>query len=126
MIFGIGTDIVQVSRMQNNLDKHGLRFARRVLSEAELSDFEKNKYQSAFLAKRFAVKEAAVKALGTGFRDGISMTHITVGHDDLGKPVLTFSDVAKQIAHDKGIDNMHVSIADEKDYAVAYVVLECQ
>ncbi len=126
MIFGIGTDIVQVSRMQDNLDKHGLRFARRVLSEAELSDFEKNKYQSAFLAKRFAVKEAAVKALGTGFRDGISMTHITVGHDDLGKPVLTFSDVAKQIAHDKGIDNMHVSIADEKDYAVAYVVLECQ
>ena len=112
--------------MQDNLDKHGLRFARRVLSEVELSDFEKNKYQSAFLAKRFAVKEAAVKALGTGFRDGISMTHITVGHDDLGKPVLTFSDVAKKIAHDKGIDNMHVSIADEKDYAVAYVVLECQ
>ncbi|MDH3326962.1 MAG: holo-ACP synthase [Gammaproteobacteria bacterium] len=127
MIFGIGTDIVQISRMKDNLDKHGLRFAKRILSAVEFAEFENVKNansQGAFLAKRFAAKEAAVKAIGTGFRDGISMTHISVGHDAMGKPVLEFTDVAKSIALDRGVTNMHLSIADESEYAVAYVVLE--
>jgi len=124
MIFGIGTDIVQVSRMEDGLTRHGLRFAQRILSGAEFGEFEQSNCQGAFLAKRFAAKEAMVKALGTGFRNGISMTHISVSHDVIGKPVLELSGVAEQIAGDKGITSMHISIADEKKYAVAYVVLE--
>ena len=124
MIFGIGTDIVQVQRMSENLEKHGERFAQRILSESEFLEFSDNNNQSAFLAKRFAAKEAAVKALGTGFRNGISMKHISIGHDDLGKPVLLFSDVAKEIIQEKQVSTSHLSIADEKEFAVAYVVLE--
>jgi len=124
VIFGIGTDIVQVQRMSENLEKHGERFAQRILSESELIEFSDSNNQSAFLAKRFAAKEAAVKALGTGFRNGISMKHISIGHDDLGKPVLLFSDVAKEILEEKQVLTSHLSIADEKDFAVAYVVFE--
>lgn len=126
MIYGIGTDIVQVSRMQGNLAKHGDRFAQRILSDDEFKEFSTRPQhnQSAFLAKRFAAKEAAVKALGTGFRQGISMTHISIDHDDLGKPILIFTHVAKTILQQKKIINSHISIADEKEFAVAYVVLE--
>ena len=124
MIFGIGTDIVQNSRMEENLEKYGERFAKRIQSDDEFSEYGEVVNPAAFLAKRFAAKEAAVKALGTGFRDGISMTHVAVGHDDLGKPILSFSDAAKKIAESKNINSMHLSIADEKEYAVAYVVME--
>jgi len=128
MIFGIGTDIVQISRMKNSIEKHGLRFAKRILSDNEFSHFKDKttlSMQAAFLAKRFAAKEAAVKALGTGFRDGISMTHISVSNDELGKPILLFTDTALEISQHKGVTHMHLSIADEKEYAVAYVVMEC-
>ena len=124
MIFGIGTDIVQVQRMAKNLEKYGDRFAKRILSDGEFSEFSENSNQSAFLAKRFAAKEAAVKALGTGFRHGISMQHISVGHDEVGKPVLQFTDVAESIFNERLIQSSHISIADEKEFAVAYVVLE--
>jgi len=124
MIFGIGTDIVKVQRMSDSLTKHGNRFAQRILSDVEFEEFSSQHNQGAFLAKRFAAKEAAVKALGTGFRDGISMTHISVGHDDMGKPVLNFTHVAKKILQEKYITASHISIADEKDFAVAYVILE--
>jgi len=124
VIFGIGTDIVRVQRMMENLEKHGERFAQRILSETEFLEFSDNHNQSAFLAKRFAAKEAAVKALGTGFRNGISMKHISVGHDDLGKPILLFSHVAKEMIEEKQVLFSHLSIADEKDFAVAYVVFE--
>jgi len=124
MIFGIGTDIVKVQRMSENLEKHGDRFAQRILSDVEYSEFSSNINQAAFLAKRFAAKEAAVKALGTGFRNGISMKHISISHDDLGKPILVFSDVAKEAIEHKQICSSHISIADEEDFAVAYVVLE--
>ncbi len=106
--------------------KHGDRFAQRILSAAEFKTFATRPQhnQPAFLAKRFAAKEAAVKALGTGFRQGISMSHISVDHDDLGKPMLIFTHVAKTILQQKKITHSHISIADEQAFAVAYVVLE--
>ncbi len=112
--------------MHESLAKHGDRFAQRILSDAELKEFVARQphNRAAFLAKRFAAKEAAVKALGTGFRQGISMTHISVGHDDLGKPNLVFTHVAKTILQEKKITHSHISIADEQEFAVAYVVLE--
>ena len=124
MIFGIGTDIVKVQRISDDLKKYGDRFAQKILSDSEFSEFSDYSNQGAFLAKRFAAKEAAVKALGTGFRNGISMKHISVGHDELGKPILEFSGVANEVIQEKNIISSHLSIADENDFAVAYVVLE--
>lgn len=124
MIFGIGTDIVRVARMQSSLEKFGDRFAKRILSEDELPAFADCHNKAQFLAKRFAAKEAAAKALGTGFRDGIALTQMFVTHDDLGRPLINFSGKAQAEAEQRGISAMHLSIADESEYAVAYVILE--
>lgn len=123
MIFGIGTDIVKVARMQHNLDEHGDRFARRILTDNELADFAASKRPAHFLAKRFAAKEAAAKAMGIGFSRGMSLTHIGVGHDDNGKPVLEFSDRATELCDELGIGEAYISLADEEDNAVAFVTL---
>ncbi|MBL1278105.1 MAG: holo-ACP synthase [Ectothiorhodospiraceae bacterium] len=127
MIFGIGTDIVRIPRMVENLSRYGERFAARILTEAELAIFcgmplEARRAQ--FLAKRFAAKEAAAKALGTGFRDGLSLHDIGVVNDALGKPTLAFSGKAQQILDGYAIGTSHLSLADETEYAIAYVLLE--
>jgi holo-[acyl-carrier protein] synthase len=123
MIFGIGTDIVRVARMQQSLDKHGERFARRILTEHELIGYQKANKPANYLAKRFAAKEATAKAMGTGFRDGLSLKHINVGHDAQGKPLLEFSGLAADFMAEKGIMEAHISLADEQEYAVAFVTL---
>ena len=123
MIFGIGTDIVRVARMQQSLDKHGERFARRILTEHELVGYQHANKPANFLAKRFAAKEATAKAMGTGFRDGLSLKHINVGHDAQGKPLLEFSGLAADFMAEKGIKEAHISLADEQEYAVAFVTL---
>ena len=124
MIFGIGTDIVRSQRMADNLDQHGERFAARILTDVEMASFRDSSRQPQFLAKRFAAKEATAKALGTGFRDGLSLRDIGVNNDALGKPELTFSDRAQQTLQNQGISAAHLSLSDESEYAIAYVVLE--
>jgi holo-[acyl-carrier protein] synthase len=126
MIFGIGTDIVRVARMQNNLQRFGDRFARRLLTDNELVDFKGVANPAHFLAKRFAAKEAAAKAMGTGFREGINLRQIGVGHDDNGKPQLEFSGSAAAFLEAHNINAVHVSLADEADHAVAFVTLGCE
>lgn len=123
MIFGIGTDIVRVKRMQENIEKFGVKFAERILSEEELAEYHKYAEPSRLLAKRFAAKEAASKAMGTGFRDGVTLKQIFITHDPLGKPILNFVDAAKEFLNINGVKESHVSISDEQDYAVAYVTL---
>jgi holo-[acyl-carrier protein] synthase len=123
MIFGIGTDIVHINRMRENLDKYGNKFARRILTDKEFSEFESKQNKAAFLAKRFAAKEATAKAMGTGFSGGLSLHHIGVEHDEAGKPILEFLDIAKKFLQDKNIKQTHLSLADERDYAVAFVTL---
>lgn len=125
MIFGIGTDIVSIQRISDGLARHGERFAQRILGEAEFSEFAVATSRANYLAKRFAAKEAAAKALGTGFRDGLSLSHITVGHDPLGRPMLEFSGKALTLIRDLGIESAHLSLADEKEYAIAFVTLTC-
>jgi len=125
VIFGIGTDIVRISRMADNLARYGERFAARILTESEMAIFADSAQQAPFLAKRFAAKEAAAKALGTGFRNGLSLHDISVDNDVLGKPVLAFSGQAQQVLHTQGVGNSHLSLSDEREYAIAYVVLEC-
>ena len=123
MIYGIGTDIVDITRMQGNLDKHGDKFARRILTEKEFIEFETKNNKAAFLAKRFAAKEAAVKAMGTGFSQGISLHHVGVVNDSAGKPILEFLDAAESFLKENNIKESHLSLADERDYAVAFVTL---
>ena len=123
MIYGIGTDIVHIKRMRDNLDKYEDKFARRILTDSEFVEFKNKNDKAAFLAKRFAAKEAAAKAMGTGFSQGLSLHHIGVGHDDAGKPVLEFLDVAEKFIQERKIKQAHLSLADERDYAVAFVTL---
>lgn len=123
MISGIGTDLVHIPRMQRLLDKYGVKAAERILSEQELEHFQRAAKPAAFLAKRFAAKEAAVKALGTGFRDGISLQHITVSNDALGKPYITLSGQAKHHSQQKQIETVLLSLSDDGDYASAYVIM---
>ena len=124
MIFGIGTDIVRVARMQQDLDRFGERFAARILTENEMQEFRRNAGKANFLARRFAAKEAAVKALGTGFSQGIQLHDIEVGHDAQGKPLLEFHGRAREFMRENSITVSHISLADEQDHAVAFVTLE--
>lgn len=124
MIFGIGTDIVLISRILRSIDKYGEKFAERILSPVELSEYKSSNDPGRLLAKRFAAKEATSKAFGTGFRDGLSLKDIEVGHDELGKPVLCFYNKAEQFIKENGIKTTFISLSDEKEYAVAYVILE--
>jgi len=124
VIFGIGTDIVEVARVQGNLDRHGDKFAERVLSDSEMQRFREHARPAQFLAKRFAAKEATAKAFGTGFRDGLSLRHISVVNDENGRPLLQYSDIALSLAEKFQITQSHLSLSDEPHYAVAFVILE--
>lgn len=124
MIYGIGTDLVKVARMQRNLDRWGERFAERILTLAEMNDFNITSKKANFLAKRFAAKEAASKAMGLGFQDGLELKHISVTHEKNGKPLLEFYGYAKKYLAAHNICAAHLSLSDEKDYAVAFVTLE--
>lgn len=124
MIFGIGTDIVEVSRIEDSLARFGDAFAQRILTEQEWLSFQQSRTQARFLAKRFAAKEAFAKALGTGLREPATFQNIGVTHDDLGKPVLDLTPALQAFLDKKGIVQQHLSISDEKALAAAFVVLE--
>jgi holo-[acyl-carrier protein] synthase len=124
MIAGIGTDLVEVSRIQDSLDRFGNDFARRILGEFEMQEFTLSKQPARFLAKRFAAKEAFAKALGTGIRPPASFENIQVAHDDLGKPVFEFAAELSALLQSRQIRFAHLSISDEKAFATAMVVLE--
>lgn len=123
MIIGIGTDLVHIPRMQDLLDKHGERIARRILSDTEFDEFKLQLKPAAFLAKRFAAKEAVAKALGTGFRDGLSLRHIVVRNNALGKPELYFEAAGEKIMAAHSIGRALLSLSDDHEYAIAYVIL---
>ena len=124
MIFGIGTDIVRVERIRDDVSRFGDRFVERILTAAELLEFHQNANKANFLARRFAAKEAAAKAMGTGFSNGVHLRDIEVTHDAQGKPLLKFYGQAQQFMQDKHISVAHISLADEQDHAVAFVTLE--
>ena len=124
MIFGIGTDIVCVSRLRHDLERFGVRFAERILTADELAEFHRQANKANFLARRFAAKEATAKAMGTGFAQGLQLHHIGVTHDTLGKPQLVFVGRALEFLRERGVTTAHISLADEADHAVAFVTLE--
>ena len=126
MIFGIGIDLVRISRMERAIVRHGGRFAERILSEYELGDYADAREKAAFLAKHFAAKEALLKALGTGLRSGIQWRHMEVRNDSLGKPDLVCSGRVQELFDERGIVASFLSISDEDEYAAAFVTLVCR
>ncbi len=124
MIVGIGTDIVSIARMADSISAQGDKLAQRLLTPEELNEYLACKQQAAFLAKRFAAKEAAVKALGTGFSNGITWRQVFVSHNSLGAPQLNFREQAAAQAKTLGASRQHLSLSDEAEHAVAFVILE--
>jgi holo-[acyl-carrier protein] synthase len=124
VIYGIGTDIIAVHRIEHALRQFGRRFAERILAPQELVEFDKQKMKTRFLAKRFAAKEAFSKAIGTGIRKPVTWCYIVVGHDKHGKPVIEPHPDLQRRMGELGIVGSHVSIADERDNAIAFVILE--
>lgn len=128
MILGIGTDLVEIERLERAYVRHRERLLARILSEREQADMppcESLRF-AAWLAKRFAAKEAAVKALGTGFRDGITLHDIETHHTPQGAPVLHFSGAALRQFQHLGGQVAHLTVSDERQHALAFVVIEGQ
>jgi holo-[acyl-carrier protein] synthase len=124
MIYGIGTDLVEPARIARLLEKYGDRFARRLLNEDEWPEYARSTRPALFLAKRFAAKEALSKAFGTGIRYPVSLSHIRITHDDLGKPYFSFHPDLSTFVRNEGITGHHLSISDELNLVCAFVVLE--
>jgi len=124
VISGIGVDIAEIARFSRMLERYGDRIAKRILTEQEFSQFENRNRSLGFLASRFAAKEAASKALGTGIAQGIGFHGIEVVNDQHGKPELIFHHAAEALIKQREITNALLSLSDEKHYVVAMVVLE--
>lgn len=123
-IIGIGTDIVAIQRIRSIWDRFGQAFAKRILTQDEYLELSTVKNPIAFLAKRYAAKEAFAKAFGTGFRpNGILLTEIGIRNDKLGRPHLIFSGHTAKILAERGVLASEVSLSDEKEYAIAFVIL---
>ena len=124
MIFGIGTDIVEIKRIETmtSLDK----FASKILSdnEKEFYDSLTNQKQIVYISKQFAAKEAISKAIGTGIRNDTHFKNIEILRDKNGAPIFNALNKLEKIISDLGITRTHVSLADERDYAIAIAVLE--
>jgi len=120
-IFGVGIDIVEVERIKKIQQKHGEKFARKILSNDELKNFLKEKNKIRFLAKRFAAKEAVGKALGVGIKNGSILKNIEIKNDINGKPFVNIKDIEKLNMTEK--KEIHISLSDEKKFAVANAVI---
>ena len=125
-IFGIGTDIVNIKRMEKSLKQYGNKFKSNIFSKNEITYCEKKKNPSAFYAKRFAAKEALSKALGTGIRKGIKLKHIEIYNDTYGKPSIRLKGAVDNY-HKKKIKskkyNIYLSLSDDKPWAQATVII---
>jgi holo-[acyl-carrier protein] synthase len=124
MIIGIGVDIAEIARVDRLHEKFGERFAQRILTADELIEYRRRKNSSAFLAMRFAAKEAVAKACGTGIGDELGFHSMQIDNDAQGKPVLSFLDAANPLVKRLQIRNSLISLSDEKHYVVAMAVLE--
>lgn len=123
MITGVGTDIVSVARIRQAIARHGERFAAHILAQGEQADYGRAPDKARFLAKRFAAKEAFSKALGTGLRAPVTLHAIAVTHDELGKPSFQLDKDLSEFMYECDMTSF-LSISDEKEYVVAFVVVE--
>ncbi len=124
MIYGIGTDIIEIPRIEAALGRFGERFARRILCEPEFRRFAAHRKPAAYLAKRFAAKEAFTKALGTGIHAPANWHGVWVINLRSGKPALEFTTALQSLLDARGVGRAHVSLTDEREMASATVILE--
>jgi holo-[acyl-carrier protein] synthase len=125
VIHGVGTDVVEIGRIEQALARWGERFAARILCGPELNRFRSHRQPVSYLAKRFAAKEAFTKALGTGIRAPANWHGVWVVNRNSGKPELEFSRELQLLLSERGILRAHLSLTDERGVAVATVILEC-
>jgi len=124
MIFGIGTDIVELSRIGEIYERFGEHFARRILMDEEMELFRRSKNPVRFLAMRFAGKEATVKAMGTGFAHGVWLRDVGILNNDWGRPVIVWSERGSRVCARLGIGSGHVSLTDDAGLVMAFAVVE--
>jgi len=123
MIIGIGTDIIEISRIRKLIDSYGDKFTSRIFSENEIVHCQGNHDSAPGFAARFAAREAFVKALGTGMAKGMKFKDVAVV-TNMGMPSIVLSGYCKELAQKKGIKNIHLSLSHEKFFALAMVILE--
>ena len=123
MALAVGTDIVEIQRIAKVIARQGDLFVKRILCDSEQAEYHRLNHSAAFLAKRFAAKEAVAKALGTGIGRGVSFQDIQVVNNDSGAPAVVLSGGAAEVLKSLGGSKLLISLADEQQYAVAYVIL---
>ncbi|MEL6868739.1 MAG: holo-ACP synthase [Pseudomonadota bacterium] len=123
MIYGIGTDLCEMTRIAGSYKRFGERLLGRMLLDPERELFERSKHPVRFLAMRFAAKEACVKAMGTGFANGMWVRDVGVVSDPLGKPLVIFSERGAAKCAELGIGEAHVSLSDEAGLIVAMAIM---
>ena len=124
MIYGIGTDLVNIKRIEDALFRFGDRFLHRILSEEEVAEYARSSQPARFVAKRFAAKEAFSKAYGTGIGEAVGWHDVSVIHDTLGKPLIRTSETLGEKLRAQRITQTHLSITDETEQALAFVVID--
>lgn len=124
MIYGIGTDIADIKRIEKAFSLHPKRFAEKLLSEVEMLLFSQTKSPVNFLAKRWAAKEAFAKACGTGIRHPVLFPLISITRDELGKPKLSTHGQLSDWLAERGVTHQHISLSDESGLVVAFVIVE--
>jgi len=124
MICGTGVDIAETERIERSLERHAERFTKRIFTAAEIAYCEKSKNRAERYAARFAAKEAAFKALGTGWQEGIHWLDVEVVHRASGKPDLVLTGRALEVARQLRVARMFVSLSHSDRYVVAVVIFE--
>ncbi len=123
MVISIGTDIVEIERIKRVLLRFGERFVQRIITQKEISEWQRRGCGEAFLARRFAAKEAILKALMTGISGGLSFRDISVENDLRGAPFVVLSKKAGQLLASFGATRVLLSISDERSYAISYAMV---
>jgi holo-[acyl-carrier protein] synthase len=123
MIYGIGTDIIEVPRIEKVMEKD-LGFRDKIFTPGEIAYCETKRHKYENYAARFSAKEAFMKAIGTGWRFGIRFADIEVYHDEFGKPFIKLYGKAEELVKNEGISKIHVSLSHVKDVATAIVIVE--
>jgi holo-[acyl-carrier protein] synthase len=124
MILGMGTDLAEVERIEQSVERYGERFLTRIYTDLERAYSMRKKNFAERLAGRFAAKEAGMKAIGTGWRRGVTWKDFEVVNEPSGKPILRLSGVAAQVAAQMGVKNVALSITHTAAMAMAVVILE--
>jgi holo-[acyl-carrier protein] synthase len=122
-MIAVGTDILEISRIDEVVERLGERFVQRILTPPEVAEYQASPQPNRLLAKRFTAKEAVAKALGTGIGRGVSWQDIRIDHDDNGAPLVVLEGGALEVARSRGGERVAISLADEVHYVVAFAVL---